>query len=148
MDPRTTFRSCDRAREAASRVLDDELSPFETRLLEAHLEVCADCRAFQAAAARTAVELRAAPLERLTHPIVLPRRRALRPMQGSAAAAMAAAAVLVLTVAAPVDLDRVQTSRLATPPTSSDVSRIVPDGDPLVADYMPTVEMNGDPIPE
>jgi predicted anti-sigma-YlaC factor YlaD len=148
MDPRTTFRSCDRAREAASGLLDGELSPFEARLLEAHVERCADCRAFQASAARTAVELRAAPLERLTYPIVLPRRRLLRPMQGSAAAAMAAAAVLVLTVASPVDFDRVPTSRLAVPATSSDESRIVPDGDPLPTDYMPTPEANGNPIPE
>ena len=148
MDPRTAFRSCDRAREAASRALDDDLSPFEARLLAEHLDVCADCRAFQASAAATAMELRDAAHERLTYPVTLPRRRSLRPFQGSAAAAMAAAAVLVLTVAAPVDLDDVRSSPLAAPATSSDESRLVPDGETLPLDYSVAVAMPEDPIPE
>lgn len=147
MDPRNTFYSCDRAREAASCVLDSELSPFETRLLEAHLELCPACAAFQASVAATALELRAAPLVRLERPITLPRRRALRPLQGSAAAAMAAAAVLVLTVTAPVDFERASPTRLAAP--AADVeSRFVPDGEMLPGDYAPTVEPTGDPIPK
>ena len=148
MDPRTTFRSCDLAREAASRALDDDLSPFEARLLAAHLDVCADCRAFQASAAATAMELRNAAHERLTYPVALPRRRALRPFHGSAAAAMAAAAALVLTITAPVDLNGVQPSRLAAPATSSDESRLVPDGETLPLDYSVAVVMQEDPIPE
>ena len=148
MDPRTAFRSCDRAREAASRALDDDLSPFEARLLAAHLDICEDCRAFQASAAATALELRNAAHERLTYPVTLPRRRSLRPFQGSAAAAMAAAAVLVLTVTAPVDLDSVQSSRFAAPVTSSDESRLVPDGETLPVDYIVTLALPDDPVPE
>ena len=148
MDPRSAFRSCDRAREAVSCALDDDLSPFEARLLAAHLDVCADCRAFQASAAATAMELRNAAHERLTYPVTLPRRRSLRPFQGSAAAAMAAAAVLILTVTAPVDLNGVQPSRLAAPSTSSDESRLVPDGETLPLDYSVAVAMPEDPIPE
>lgn len=148
MDARIPFRSCDRAREAASRALDGDLSLFEARRLASHLDVCADCRDFQAAVAATAHELRAAPLEPLSHPIVLPRRRSLRPLQGSAAAAMAAAAVLVLTVAAPVELDRVPPNRFAAPQTSSDESRIVPDGEMLPVDYTVTLGPTEDPVPE
>jgi anti-sigma factor RsiW len=147
MEGWTTFRSCDRAREAASRALDSELSPFETRRLEAHLDVCAECSAFQAAVAATALELRAAPLVRLERPITLPRRRALRPVQGSAAAAMAAAAVLLLTITTPVDFNGDSSSRLAAPPTGAE-SRIVPDGETLPAEYVSRVDPTEDPIPE
>ena len=147
MDPRTTFRSCDRAREAASRALDGDLSLFEARLLAAHLDVCAACSAFQASAAATAVELRAAPLERLTLPVSLPRRRSLRPLQSSAAAAMAAAAVLVLTVAAPVDLSDDPTTRFVAAP-SVNAERIVADGEPFPADRGDSVERKFDTLPE
>lgn len=147
MDGSTTFESCDRARAAASRALDGDLSSFETRLLEAHLKRCSACSTFQASIATTALELRAAPLERLERAITLPRRRVLGTVQGSAAAAMAAAAVLLLSVTAPVDFDSPSPHRLVVPPAQVEF-RIVPDGETLPADYMVMVDPNENPIPE
>jgi anti-sigma factor RsiW len=134
MNAWTTFRSCDRAREAVSRALDDELSAFEARLLAAHLDDCPACREFHEGAADTAKALRAEPLVQLEQPLTLPRRRVARPLQGSAAAAVAAAAVLLLSVAGPVDFNRVPTVDAKRPQTSY-ASRIVPDGTPFPADY-------------
>jgi ferric-dicitrate binding protein FerR (iron transport regulator) len=148
MDGWTAFRSCDRAREAVSRALDGDLSLFEARRLASHLDVCADCQAFQATVGAAARELRAAPLEQLSAPIALPRRRVLRPVQGSIAAAMAAAAVLLLTVTAPVDLDVRAPVRFAAP--APDELRIVADGQTLPAsvDYEVTPELVEQPVPE
>jgi hypothetical protein len=55
--------------------LDAELSQLEIRMLEAHLERCADCRAFEAEVAEFTAELRAAPLEPIAQPVVIPGRR-------------------------------------------------------------------------
>ena len=133
MDRWTTFRSCDRAREAVSRGLDGELSPFEERLLSAHLLRCASCREFEATAAALTNSLRTAELQPLEQPIALPRRRSLRPLHGSAAAAVAAAAVLILSVAGPVGFEETQ-DRLSAP-TRPIAPRIVEDGDPFPADH-------------
>ena len=146
MDGWTRFRSCDRSREAVSRALDGDLSPFEAVRLAAHLDACADCRGFQASIAATTVELRTAPVERPDKPITLPRRRALRPLPGSAAAAMAAAAILLLAVTAPVNLERGASKRLAAPAADFEVER-VPDGDTLPGDYGLRVDRAGEPIP-
>jgi hypothetical protein len=134
MNAWTTFRSCDRAREAISRALDGDLSPFEARLVASHLDDCAGCRDFHAGAASMAESLRAAPLERLEQPLTLPPRRVLLPVRGSAAAAIAAAAVLVLSVAGPANFNRVPDVQLAAPSTESSKSRIVPDAVPFPAD--------------
>lgn len=134
MDSWTTFTSCDRAREAVSRELDGELSPFESRLLSAHLGRCAQCRAFGAEVVGATRALRDAPLEQLEQPLTLPRRRALRPVHGSAAAALAAAAVLVLSVAGPVDLEG-DADRLGAP-ASPQPTRIVEDGEVFPADFI------------
>jgi predicted anti-sigma-YlaC factor YlaD len=55
---------CARAREWASLRLDDQLSDFEGVLLEAHLALCDDCRAFAASISDLTAALRSAPLER------------------------------------------------------------------------------------
>ncbi len=94
----TRTRACDQARSLVSLRLDDELSELEGALLEAHLGACEGCREFADETAVATRELRAAPLERLAHPIWLPapRRRAyLRGLQTAAAGAVAAAAVVV-----------------------------------------------------
>jgi predicted anti-sigma-YlaC factor YlaD len=140
----TTFRSCDRAREAVSRALDDELSGFEARLLAGHLDACADCRQFHEGAAATAKSLRMAPLVQLDQPLTLPRRRVARPLQGSAAAAVAAAAVLLLSVAGPIDFNGAPTVDAKRTPSSA-ASRIVADGTPFPADFS---EPDGDPKSE
>jgi Putative zinc-finger len=93
----TRTRACDQARSLVSLRLDDELSELESALLEAHLAGCDACREFADDTESATRELRAAPLERLAHPIWLPtpRRRAyLRGLQTAAAGAVAAAAVV------------------------------------------------------
>jgi len=145
MDRWTTFRSCDRAREAISRALDDELSPFEARLLAAHLTACPACREFESDAASATSELRRAPLELLERPVTLPRRRSVRPLHGSAAAALAAAAVLVLSVASPVEFDGGQDARLAAP-ASQPEPRIVEDGEPFPADHVRQTPRPGEDV--
>ena len=68
-------RRCERAREYASLALDDELSQFEHALLRAHLEQCGGCRSYQVGLVATTDRLRMSSLERLSRPIVLPRRQ-------------------------------------------------------------------------
>ncbi len=91
---RTTGQLCERAREWASLRLDGELSELEGALLEAHLRRCAECRAFAADVTEMTAALRAAELEPLTAPVVLPRRTRVpvRAFQVSAAAALVLAA--------------------------------------------------------
>lgn len=80
---------CERARQWASLRLDGELSSFEEALLDAHLDGCHDCREFAGDVSAISAELRSAPPELLTQPVVLPSRRPafLRPLRVSAAAA-------------------------------------------------------------
>ena len=54
---------CMSAREAASARLDGEVSELDAARLDVHLLACPDCRAYAAAIAGVAAELRAAPLE-------------------------------------------------------------------------------------
>jgi hypothetical protein len=68
-------RRCERAREYASLALDDELSQFEHALLRAHLEQCGGCRSYQVGLVATTDRLRMSSLERLSRPVVLPRRQ-------------------------------------------------------------------------
>ena len=82
---------CERARAQVSALLDGELSELEDADLRLHLDGCAACRAYHTGAAAISRSLRAAPLEQLDFPIVMPNRRfvATRWLQaGSAAAAV------------------------------------------------------------
>jgi anti-sigma factor RsiW len=148
MNAWTTFGSCDRAREAISRAIDDDLSPFEARLLASHLDECGECREFHGGAAAMAASLRTAPMEHLEQPVTLPPRRMLRPLHGSAAAAIAAAAVLVLSVVGPANFNRVPDVQLTAPSTQPSKSRIVPDGVPFPADRPASVRRKADTIEE
>lgn len=69
--------ACDRAREWSSLALDGELSGFEQALLDAHLDRCADCRAFVTDVGDATGLLRASVPERPSAPISIPGR--LRP---------------------------------------------------------------------
>jgi predicted anti-sigma-YlaC factor YlaD len=91
---------CAQACQQLSLRADHELSDFETVLLEAHLAVCADCRAFEKGVAGFTTLLRAVPLEQPIVQFQLPRGRSranalfvssLR--AGSAAAALAIVAL-------------------------------------------------------
>jgi predicted anti-sigma-YlaC factor YlaD len=87
---------CVRAREAASRRLDDELTELESTRLDAHLRRCPSCRELVAQIAAITDELRRAPLETPTISVFAPRRRrALPALRVQAAAAAVAAVALV-----------------------------------------------------
>jgi predicted anti-sigma-YlaC factor YlaD len=74
----TRSKKCERARHWISLRADGELSEFEGVLLAAHLCRCAECRAFRLDVDAMVSALRGAPLERLSRPIELPRRRRVR----------------------------------------------------------------------
>ena len=78
----------------ASLQLDGELSELERALLDAHVARCEECAVYIREVGAATRGLRAAELERPAHPITLPsRRRRLRPVHVSAAAAAIATAV-------------------------------------------------------
>ena len=82
--------ACREGRELVSLRLDDELSELEQARLDSHLRVCPDCRAFEAELVAATRTLRAAPLEPVQRPVVLPQRRRLplRSLQVATAAAL------------------------------------------------------------
>lgn len=78
----------------ASLQLDGELSELERALLDSHLARCEPCEVFVREVGAATRGLRAAELQRPVHPITLPsRRRLVRPVHVSAAAAVLALAV-------------------------------------------------------
>lgn len=74
-----------------SAELDGELSEFESVLLGGHLVDCDSCSTFKADAAMFAAALRGAPLERMSQPVSVSRRRriAFQPFRVPAVAALA-----------------------------------------------------------
>jgi anti-sigma factor RsiW len=84
---------CERVRFQASLELDGELSQFERAMLTAHVARCEACRAYQDDLLALTRHMRTTPLELLTSPIVLPRRRraVARPLQFAALAAVVVA---------------------------------------------------------
>ena len=73
-----------------SAELDGELFEFESILLRAHLVRCAACRTFKHDVASFSGTLRDAPLESMSQPVVVSRRRlAFRPLRVPGVAALA-----------------------------------------------------------
>jgi predicted anti-sigma-YlaC factor YlaD len=92
---------CAQACQQLSLRADRELSDFETVLLEAHLAVCTDCRAFEKGVTGVTSLLRAVSLEQPIVPFQLPRGRsranALFTSSLRAGSAAAAVAIVALT---------------------------------------------------
>jgi hypothetical protein len=87
-------RTCERARMWASLQLDGELSELERALLDAHVARCEPCGIFIREVGAATRGLRAAELTLPAHPVAIPsRRRVVRPVHVSAAAAIVALAV-------------------------------------------------------
>ena len=86
---------CERARTWAALAPDGELSELERKLLAAHLQRCAACSHFAVEVAAVASELRAAALQPLPRPLVVPIWRR-RPVYARVRAVGAAAAVAVM----------------------------------------------------
>ena len=86
---------CERARTWAALAPDGELSELERKLLDAHVQRCAACAYFAVEVAAVASELRAAALQPLPRPLVVPIWRR-RPVYCSVRAVGAAAAVAVM----------------------------------------------------
>jgi predicted anti-sigma-YlaC factor YlaD len=90
---------CDRVRAQVSLQLDGELSQLESRMVDAHLARCAECREFEADVSEVTQALRAAPLEPLAQPVTVQRlrRASISRAQVSVAAAVAVAMLGALT---------------------------------------------------
>ena len=86
---------CEQVRGHISAGLDGESSEVERARARAHLGSCAECRAFAGGVSQTADILRAAPLDNLDFPIVLPSRRLAVARRIPVAAAAAAVAAVV-----------------------------------------------------
>jgi predicted anti-sigma-YlaC factor YlaD len=90
---------CDRVRAQVSLRLDGELSQLESRMVDAHLARCGECREFEADASRFTDALRSAPLEVSARPVTIRRLRrgAVSRAQVSMVAAVAVAVLGALT---------------------------------------------------
>jgi len=130
--PRTIV--CDRVRAQISLRLDGELSQLESRMLDAHLGRCADCREYDADVTRITADLRAAPLEQMESPVVIrrPRRLSALRLQASVAAAMAVAVLGAATQLAAHEREPAFASPERYPTSNQltrEVNQIIADGD-------------------
>jgi predicted anti-sigma-YlaC factor YlaD len=124
---------CDRVRGQVSLRLDGELSQLESRMVDAHLARCADCREFAAGITDVTEALRSAPLERLLRPVAV---RRLRRASVSRAQVSMVAAVAVAVLGALTQIGDRQGEPAFTHPTrfessqqlSREVQQIIADG--------------------
>jgi anti-sigma factor RsiW len=141
--PRTVV--CDRVRAQVSLRLDGELSELESRLLESHLERCADCSTYEADVARITAELRAAPLEAMENPIVIrrPRRVSALRLQAGVAAALAVAVLGAVTQIRFI-ADQPEFTSPSRYPTSNELTREV---NQIIADGNAFGDLRGTTLP-
>jgi predicted anti-sigma-YlaC factor YlaD len=95
---------CEQARERVSLLLDDELSPHESALLDRHLAACGACTAFASDVRAYTEMLRATPLEAAPQSWLL-RRPAASRLAAQVAAVTAAAAAAVLVAVSTISLE-------------------------------------------
>ena len=91
---------CHRSREWISLRLDGELPELSAKMLDAHLERCPECRAFEEGVAAAMHLVRTTPLEHPEQPVTLPRGRRLAFQTRRLGAAVAAAAAVAVGVVA------------------------------------------------
>jgi ferric-dicitrate binding protein FerR (iron transport regulator) len=90
---------CERARVWASLAPDGELSSFELRLLSAHVERCAHCRAFADDVSGLTELVRTTPSDEIRLPVTVPgRERLLRRRRAGVLSVAASAAVVAIAV--------------------------------------------------
>src|SRR5262245_30772031 len=99
MAMRADSPNCDRARAWASLRLAGEISEREEALLVAHLRRCAACSEYEETTRGAVLTLRAQPLERIEHPVVVAGRRRI-PLRPAAVARVAAVVAAVVGVSA------------------------------------------------
>ncbi len=87
---------CERVRGQVSLRLDGELSQLESRMVDAHLARCSDCREFELTVCAITEDLRTAPLEPVSRPVVVRRLRRAAPLARTQIGIAAALAVVVL----------------------------------------------------
>lgn len=118
--------TCERVRAQVSLDLDCDLSHLEKRMVDAHLARCAACREFEEGVTEVTRQLRSAPLEVPSTPVIvrLPRRVSLQRLQ------IGVAAVLILvTFAASSQLQRVSiTERLGGASANGRFTEQLPTG--------------------
>lgn len=112
---------CDRVREQVSLLLDGELSQLEQRMLSSHVDRCPECSAYQADVESFTGHIRSAPLEQLTRPVVIERRRRDVRVRLHAAAA-AAVALVALGLGGQLASNEPQTTSLPSFDESRDLS--------------------------
>ena len=111
---------CERVCEQVSRELDGELSQLERKMMAAHLERCADCRAFEEAARTFTDELRAAPLELLQRPVVVRRSRRIS-LTGAQVGVAATLAIAALGLASQIGMPTSQRTGASPPVTPANL---------------------------
>jgi len=87
---------CERTRHLVSVRLDDGLSRFERRLVDAHLARCGACRVFESRITEVTEAVRSAPYERLSVPVLLPSRRSIAWRTVARATSVGAAAAVAV----------------------------------------------------
>jgi predicted anti-sigma-YlaC factor YlaD len=137
---------CERVRTQISLLLDGEVSELDRRLVSAHLARCAECRAFEQPVRAFTEELRAAPLELPSLPVVVVRpvrtgQRVLRRTAELSAAATVLIAVGVVTQLGAAPSSEVRNGRLTTAglfkPTAWQPEVELAQLDPAVRDRRP-----------
>jgi hypothetical protein len=91
-----TSAACERVRAQVSLELDGELSQIERAMLRAHIRRCPDCSSFEHAARAFTGELRSAPLELPSHPMVVSRQGGRRVQLATQRIAQVGVAALLL----------------------------------------------------
>lgn len=134
--------NCDRARAWASLRLDGEISELEDALLVAHLRGCAACSEYEETIRGAVLTLRAQPLERIEHQVVVAGRRRI-PIRPVAAARVAAVVAAVVGVSAVLGTQAANGPTTPSSPSSPQVA--VDDNDLQQLRALRVIQLGGRP---